>query len=58
MPYPACLNYLGQKGMGEWDITKIQVLGEQIAANKFQYVAHTYQTSGYETAGIRSYPRD
>jgi hypothetical protein len=58
MPFPACLNYLGQQGFGEWDLRKIQVIGESIAGNTFNYAAHDYQTAGYETAGIRITPRD
>ncbi len=58
MPFPACLNYLGQAGLGEWDLRKIQVIGETIAANTYNYAAHDYQTAGYETASIRTYPRD
>ena len=37
MPYPACLNYLWQAGLGEWDLRKIQVLGEPIAGNVYNY---------------------
>jgi uncharacterized protein (DUF362 family) len=28
MPYPACLNYCWQAGLGEWDDRKIQVIGD------------------------------
>ena len=58
MPFPACLNYLGQAGLGEWDLRKIQVIGETIAANTYNYAPHDYLNAGYETAGIRTYPRD
>lgn len=58
MPFPACLNYLGQQGFGEWDLRKIQILGEPIAGNIFNYAAHDYQTAGYETAAIRTSPRE
>jgi uncharacterized protein (DUF362 family) len=37
MPYPACLNYCWQAGLGEWDINKIEVIGEPIAGNVFNY---------------------
>lgn len=36
-PYPACLNYCGQAGFGEWDISKIQVIGESVDANIVDY---------------------
>jgi uncharacterized protein (DUF362 family) len=39
MPFPACLNYCWQAGMGEWDISKIQVIGEPIAGNVYNYAA-------------------
>ena len=58
MPFPACLNYLGQKGFGEWDLRKIQIVGEPIAANAYNYAAHDYQTAGYETLNIRTVPRE
>ena len=32
-PYPAYLNYCGQAGLGEWDLSKIDVVGEQIEGN-------------------------
>ncbi len=57
-PFPACLNYLWQAGLGEWDINNIRVIGEPIAGNVCDYAAHDYQTAGYETANIRTYPRD
>jgi uncharacterized protein (DUF362 family) len=57
-PFPACLNYLWQAGLGEWNINKIQVIGEPVAENVYHYAAHDYQNAGYETANIRSYPRD
>jgi|PlaIllAssembly_1097288.scaffolds.fasta_scaffold20910_2 uncharacterized protein (DUF362 family) len=40
MPYPACLNYCWQAGLGEWDLSKIQVLGEPIVPNVFNYAAN------------------
>jgi len=59
MPYPACLNYLWQLGVGEWDYRKIQVIGEQVANhNSHAYTANPYQTAGYETANIRMTPRE
>jgi len=67
MPFPACLNYLWQAGLGEWDDRRIQVIGDLGSltgdrlvgnANVYQYVPHAYQTAGYETAGIATSPRD
>jgi len=55
-PYPACLNYCWQAGLGEWDITKIQVLGETIAANVFNYVANSTVSS--QQLGLRQTPRE
>jgi hypothetical protein len=40
MPYPACLNYCWQAGLGEWDLGKIQVLGESLVPNVFNYAAN------------------
>jgi uncharacterized protein (DUF362 family) len=57
MPFPACLNYLGQAGAGEWNLANIEVLGETIAANQTYYTPHTYHTEGWELAGIRETPR-
>lgn len=36
-PYPAYLNYLGQAGIGEWDINKIEVVGESVDDNIYTY---------------------
>jgi uncharacterized protein (DUF362 family) len=57
----------GKPSLGEWDDRKIQVIGDignmtgdNLVGNSnvYQYVAHTYQTGGYETAGIATSPRD
>ena len=67
MPFPACLNYLWQAGLGEWDDRKIQVIGDLGNmmgnalvgnANVFNYERNDYQRDGYETSGIRTSPRD
>jgi uncharacterized protein (DUF362 family) len=67
MPFPACLNYLWQAGLGEWDDRKIHVIGDigdmagnSLAgnANVYNYQANDYQTAGYETSGIRTAPRE
>ncbi|HMP82545.1 MAG TPA: DUF362 domain-containing protein, partial [Verrucomicrobiota bacterium] len=31
--YPAYLNYCGQAGLGEWDLSRIEVVGERIDGN-------------------------
>ena len=40
-PYPAYLNYLGQDGFGEWDISKIEVVGESVDDNIVEYAKST-----------------
>ncbi len=57
-PFPACLNYLGQAGIGEWNLNNIEVVGGTVAGNVYNYTAHSYQTTGYEIANIRATPRD
>ncbi len=54
-PYPACLNYCWQAGLGEWDLGKIEVIGEPIAENVFNYVAHSTIDS---QLGLRQTPRE
>ena len=67
MPFPACLNYLWQVGLGEWDDRNIHVTGDigDMAgnslvgnANVYNYMANDYQTAGYETASISKTPRE
>jgi hypothetical protein len=57
----------GKPGLGEWDDRKIQVIGDignmtgdQLVGNSnvYQYVPHTFQSNGYETANIRTSPRN
>jgi len=57
----------GKPGLGEWDDRKIQVIGDignmtgdKLVGNSnvYQYVANTFQSNGYETANIRTTPRD
>ena len=55
MPYPACLNYCWQAGLGEWDLAKIEVLGETIAANIYNYTPHPALAS---QLGLRQNPRE
>lgn len=55
MPYPACLNYCWQAGLGEWDLRKIEVIGEPIAGNVYNYLPNDNQAL---QLGMRTYPRD
>ena len=55
MPYPACLNYCWQAGLGEWDLSKIQVVGGPIAPNVFNYAPHSALNS---QMGMRLTPRE
>lgn len=54
-PYPACLNYCAQAGMGEWDINKIEVLGGPIAGNVVNYTPHSTISA---QLGLRTTPRE
>lgn len=61
-PYPACLNYAGQAGLGQWDLSKIDVLGERIADHIYNYqlyddVSNTSNTAAYQL-GLRTTPRE
>jgi uncharacterized protein (DUF362 family) len=56
MPYPACLNYCWQAALGEWDISKIRVIGEPIAGNVYNYVAHSILDSSQ--LGLQAKPRE
>ncbi|MGA2800871.1 MAG: DUF362 domain-containing protein [Verrucomicrobiota bacterium] len=55
MPYPACLNYCWQAGMGEWNIDNIQVIGEPITGNVYNYAASPSISS---QLGLRQTPRE
>ncbi len=55
MPYPACLNYCWQAGLGEWDLAKIEVLGEPVAPNIYNYAPHPALAS---QIGLRQTPRE
>jgi len=55
MPYPACLNYCWQAGLGEWDLAKIEVLGEPVAPNIYSYAPHPALAS---QMGLRQTPRE
>ena len=67
MPYPACLNYCWQAGLGEWDDRKIQVVGDfgvttgdQISANPSTYSVYNYAPSPSQSSqlGMRITPRE
>jgi uncharacterized protein (DUF362 family) len=55
-PFPAYLNYCGQAGLGEWDLSKIEVIGEPIAGNEISYVPNSTIVS--QTTGIRTTPKE
>ncbi|MFO1477056.1 MAG: DUF362 domain-containing protein [Verrucomicrobiota bacterium] len=50
--YPAYLSYAGQLGMGQYDLSKIEVLGETIASRKMTYGLGTAYIS--DTSSIAS----
>lgn len=54
-PYPACLNYCWQAGLGEWDLSKIQVVGEPVAQNVYNYEANPSLSL---QLGLRQTPRE
>jgi uncharacterized protein (DUF362 family) len=55
-PFPAYLNYCGQAGLGEWDLNKIEVIGESIAGNVVSYAPHP--TIKSQIAEIRTTPKE
>jgi uncharacterized protein (DUF362 family) len=56
--FPAYLNYCSQAGLGEWDISKIEVLGEPIAGNIVNFTAHSGVINGSQLTGIRATPKE
>jgi uncharacterized protein (DUF362 family) len=58
MPCPACLNYCWQAGLGEWDINRIQVIGEPIAGNIYNYTACSNPPASTQVAGLSPTPRE
>lgn len=56
-PYPACLSYCAQSGLGEWDLSKIEIVGEPIAGNVVSYVPH-YGVSNGNQLGLRTTPKE
>jgi len=56
-PYPACLNYCGQSGLGVWDLNKIEIIGEPIAGNVVSYIPHSGVLNGSQL-GLRPTPKE
>ena len=56
-PYPACLNYCGQAGLGEWDLSKIEVIGEPVADNVVAYTPNPGVLDGSQL-GMRTTPKE
>jgi uncharacterized protein (DUF362 family) len=56
--FPAYLSYCGQAGLGEWDISKIEILGEPIAGNIVDFIAHSGVINGSQLTGIRATPKE
>jgi uncharacterized protein (DUF362 family) len=54
--YPAYLNYCYQTGLGQYDLSKIEVLGEPIAAHQRTYRLHD-SIGPYLGTNLRSTPR-
>jgi len=57
-PFPAYLNYCGQAGLGEWDLSRIEILGEPIAGNIVNFIAHSGVLDGSQLNGIRTTPKE
>ena len=53
--YLAYLNYCYQTGLGQYDLSKIEVLGESIAAHKLTYTLHS-SIAPYLGPNLRSTP--
>ena len=56
--FPAYLNYCGQAGLGEWDLSKIEIVGEPIAGNIVNFTAHSGVQNGSQLTGIRATPKE
>ncbi len=56
--FPAYLSYCGQAGLGEWDISKIEILGEPIAGNIVNFTAHSDVQNGNQLSSIRATPKE
>jgi uncharacterized protein (DUF362 family) len=54
--YMAYLNYSYQTGLGQYDLSKIEVLGESINAHKMTYALHD-SIAPYLGPNLRPYPR-
>jgi hypothetical protein len=65
MPYPACLNYCWQAGLGEWDDRKIQIIGDlgnltgdALAGNANVYNYQPSPKQSEQLLNIRIRPRE
>ena len=56
-PYPACLSYCAQSGLGEWDLSKIEIIGEPIEGNVVAFEPHSGVKDGSQL-GMRETPRE
>jgi uncharacterized protein (DUF362 family) len=56
--FPAYLNYCNQAGLGEWDLSKIEVLGEPIAGNIVNFTAAPGVIDGTQLSNIRANPKE
>jgi len=56
-PYPACLNYCGQSGLGEWDLSKVEIIGEPIEGNVVNFIPHAGVANGSQL-GLRTTPKE
>lgn len=56
-PYPACLSYCAQSGLGEWNLNNIEILGEPIAGNVVAFEPHDGVQNGTQL-GMRETPRE
>jgi uncharacterized protein (DUF362 family) len=52
----AYLSYCAQTGLGQYDLSKIEVLGESVASLKRTYTLHS-GISPYLGTKLRAYPR-
>jgi len=56
-PYPACLSYCAQSGLGEWDLSNIETIGEPIAGNVVPFEPHSGVKNGSQL-GMREMPKE
>jgi len=56
--FPVYLNYCSQADLGEWDISKIEILGEPIAGNIVNFTANSGVINGSQLSNIRANPKE